>query len=212
MQDWKNVEQWEINQVIPCDKNTKAHPPEQVTQLANIIRQTGWDVPIVVDESGIILKGHARRLAALELRLKTVPVIVRKGLSEEQKKAVRIADNKLAESDWLDSILAEEFQSLSDVDFDLELTGFDSEEIDAILEANELIEPEEANREKSEKRLQKKASTIKAVLQADDVAIFEEAIRATGNPNRSQAITEICTFYLNGRFSEEGQLHVLAES
>jgi hypothetical protein len=126
--DWSQVEWWELERLIPYPKNTKAHPPDQVTVLANAIRRFGWDVPIVVDENGVVLKGHCRRLAALELKLANVPVIVRRGLTEDEKRAIRISDNKLSESDWLDEFLAKELKTLKAVDFDLQLTGFSEAE------------------------------------------------------------------------------------
>lgn len=131
--DWRQVEWWGLDALNPYPDNTKDHPPEQVTKLAKAIKKFGWDVPIVVDETGVILKGHGRRLAAIELNLAQVPVIVRRGLSEDEKRALRIADNKLAESDWIDSILAAELQALDAADFDLELTGFSDEEFQRLI-------------------------------------------------------------------------------
>lgn len=130
--DWQQVEWWEAAALTPYVANAKEHPPEQVKKLAKAIGEFGWDVPIVVDEAGVILKGHGRRLAALELELVRVPVIVRRGLSEDEKRAIRLSDNKLAESDWIDHILASELQALQAVNFDLELTGFSDADFEAL--------------------------------------------------------------------------------
>jgi hypothetical protein len=123
-----------IVRVTPYGRNAKKHPPEQIAALARQIREHGWDQPIVVDGDGIIIKGHGRRLAALELGLEMVPVIVRDDLTPAQKKAARLADNKLAESGWdLDMVLAEleELKGL-DEDIDLALSGFSDKEFDKL--------------------------------------------------------------------------------
>jgi ParB-like chromosome segregation protein Spo0J len=93
------LEMWAIEEIAPYDNNVKKHPPEQVKGLAKLIRETGWDQPIVVDRNGVIIKGHGRRLAAIELGLTKVPVIVRRDLTPEQVKAARIADNRVAMGD-----------------------------------------------------------------------------------------------------------------
>ncbi|XHR83293.1 MAG: ParB/Srx family N-terminal domain-containing protein [Gloeotrichia echinulata GP01] len=122
------VEWYPLDKIIPYPTNSKKHPPEQITKLVGMIAEFGWDVPIVVDENGVILKGHGRQLAASRMELKEVPVIVRRGLSEAQKKAIRIADNKVAESPWDDEFLKVELEALAEMDFDLKLTGFDEED------------------------------------------------------------------------------------
>lgn len=123
-----SVEMWSIENVVPYALNSKKHPPEQIAKLISAIAEFGWDVPIVVDEDGIILKGHGRRLAALQMNLKQVPVIVRKGLSDAEKKAIRISDNRIAQSEWDADMLRVELEALSELNFDLNLTGFDEDE------------------------------------------------------------------------------------
>lgn len=141
--DWKQVEWWDVASLKPYPNNAKTHPQEQIEGLARTIAQSGWDVPIVVDEKGVIIKGHGRRLAALQLHLTQVPVIVRKGLSEAQKKAIRISDNKWSESPWDDRLLALELQSLSEElaetedDFDLGDIGFSEGELNTLVERME---------------------------------------------------------------------------
>jgi hypothetical protein len=83
MSDLK-VELWDIERVKPYPKNTKLHPDEQIERLSRTISRFGWDQPIVVDKHGVIIKGHGRRLAALKLGLKKVPVCVRRDLSQDE--------------------------------------------------------------------------------------------------------------------------------
>lgn len=125
--EWKDP-----NSLTPYANNTKAHPTEQIDKIAAAIAEFGWDQPIVVDGQGVILKGHGRREAALRLGLKLVPVVVRSDLTEAQKKAARIADNKVAESAWLTDQLKLELESLAELDFDLTLTGFDAADLSSL--------------------------------------------------------------------------------
>lgn len=83
--------------VRPYYLNSKQHPPGQIKELAYSIREFGFDQPIVVDEDNVILKGHGRYLAAEYLGLEEVPVVTREGLTDPQKKAIRISDNRLFE-------------------------------------------------------------------------------------------------------------------
>jgi hypothetical protein len=119
------IEQWAIDKVIPYANNTKKHPEKQIDTLASMISEYGHDVPIVVDNNGIIIKGHGRLAACKKLNMKTVPVIVRDDLTPAQCKAARIADNKISESEWDMDILKIELEELNSLDFDIDLTGFD---------------------------------------------------------------------------------------
>jgi len=108
----------------------------QFDQIAASIREWGWTMPILVDENGTILAGHARVLAARKLGLAVVPVIVARGWSEAQKRAYVIADNKLTlNADWNDELLGIELADLKLQDFDLGLLGFDDTELERILNA-----------------------------------------------------------------------------
>ncbi|MBE9178696.1 ParB N-terminal domain-containing protein [Oculatella sp. LEGE 06141] len=120
--------------LTPYANNVKKHPTSQIDKIAGAIAEFGFDQPIVVDEQGIILKGHGRREASLRLGLDRVPVIVRADLSEAQKKAARLADNRSAESGYDYEALSIELEDLDSLDFDLGLTGFDPAEIDKFLE------------------------------------------------------------------------------
>lgn len=128
----------DIDKIIPYERNNKKHPKEQIDKLAKQIKTMGWDVPIVVDENNIILKGHGRLEAARQLKIKKVPCIIRTGLTEDQKKAVRIADNRISDLGEIDFVnLRLEMEELKNIDFDLELTGFDDWNIQDIQDNNE---------------------------------------------------------------------------
>lgn len=119
--------------LIPYIHNPKAHPETQIKKIAGSIAEYKFDQPIVVDKNLVVIKGHGRLQAALALGLEAVPVIVRRDLTPAQAKAARLADNKVAESEWFPGELALELQSLKEMDFDLTLTGFDTDEILGLL-------------------------------------------------------------------------------
>ena len=125
------IELWDMDKVIPYENNIKDHPKKQVEALADRILEEGFNQPIVVDMQGVIIKGHGRRLAAIHLDLKQVPVI-RLNLSDKQARLARIADNRIAESEWLEELLKMEFEHLEKLGVDLTETGFSKEEIDKI--------------------------------------------------------------------------------
>ena len=128
------VEMFPIDRVIPYVQNPKAHPDGQIKKLAGAIAEFKWDQPIVVDKDMVIIKGHGRLMAAQALGIKTVPVVVADYLTPAQVKAARIADNKVAESEWFPEALAIELKALEEMDFDLGLTGFDKDELDRFLD------------------------------------------------------------------------------
>jgi DNA modification methylase len=122
-----------VDKLIPYAKNSRTHSPEQVAQIAASIKEFGFRNPILVDGLGIIA-GHGRLMAAQKLNLSKVPTIDCSDMSESQKKAYIIADNKLAlNAGWDMDFLKLELQELEDADFDLTLTGFDDKELDALL-------------------------------------------------------------------------------
>src|SRR6476469_5947405 len=113
----------------PDPRNARTHPKRQITQLVKSIQQFGFTSPLLVDEAGVLIAGHGRLRAAQELGLAEVPSITLGGLSEAQKKALRLADNKIAlNAGWDLEILRLELAELGSlhIDFDLSLTGFSS--------------------------------------------------------------------------------------
>ncbi|EDI0749339.1 nuclease, partial [Salmonella enterica subsp. enterica serovar Kisarawe] len=115
-------------------KNSRTHSDEQVDQIVNSIREFGFTTPVLIDEDNEIIAGHGRLTAAEVLEIEKLPVIRLTGLTPKQKKAYRIADNKLAlNAGWDMQLLAEEVSELVDSDFDIELLGFSDSEIDDML-------------------------------------------------------------------------------
>jgi 16S rRNA G966 N2-methylase RsmD len=127
------VEKWNIEKLIPYARNARTHSDEQVGQIAASIKEWGWTTPVLVDEDGGIIAGHGRTMAAKRLGMREVPVMVARGWSDEKKRAYVLADNKLAiNAGWDDSMLALELKELGELGFDLDLTGFSLDEINAL--------------------------------------------------------------------------------
>jgi ParB-like chromosome segregation protein Spo0J len=127
------VEKWSIDKLVPYARNSRTHSDEQINQIAASIKEWGWTTPVLVDEDGGIIAGHGRTLAAQKLKMKEIPVVVAKGWSDAKKRAYVIADNKLAlNADWDNEMLSLELGELGELGFDLDLTGFTPEEIDAL--------------------------------------------------------------------------------
>ncbi len=128
------IEQWPLDRLKPYAKNAKMHGADQVAKIAASMAEFGWTVPCLVADDGDLIAGHGRVLAAERLGLKEAPVIVLGHLSDEQRRAYRIADNKLTElGEWNEVVLSGELQLLASEDFDLSLIGFDDGELDALL-------------------------------------------------------------------------------
>jgi ParB-like chromosome segregation protein Spo0J len=103
-----------VDKLRPTNRNPRTHSNRQIQQIADSIRQFGWTSPIVVDESGKIIAGHGRFAASLDLRLRRVPTIVVSGLSDVEKRALALADNKIAaNAGWDRSTLAAELGELA---------------------------------------------------------------------------------------------------
>ena len=128
-----------IANIKPYGNNAKKHPQEQIEQIKKSIKSFGFNQPILLDENDIILTGHGRFMAAKQLDLNVIPTVKIGTLTEEQKKAYRIADNKTAESSWNLGLLKTEFSDLKQMEFDLELTGFNLTQIDDIMVEKEQI-------------------------------------------------------------------------
>ena len=115
-----------IDDLIPYINNTRTHTEEQVNQVASSIKEFGFTNPVLIDEQGGIIAGHCRVLASKKLKLKEIPCIELKHLTEAQKKAYIIADNRLAElSGWDKELLNIELESLKEFNFHLSIIGFD---------------------------------------------------------------------------------------
>lgn len=132
------MEYLSIANLRPDPKNPRIHSDKQVRQIARSIQTFGFNVPVLVDENSQVIAGHGRLLAAQLLKMENVPAIRIEHLSEAQRRAFLIADNRLTEkSAWDERLLAEQFEVLSklDLDFSLDITGFEIAEIDTIIES-----------------------------------------------------------------------------
>jgi ParB-like chromosome segregation protein Spo0J len=131
--------------LIPYAMNSRTHSDDQVAQIAASIKEFGFTNPILIDDAAGIIAGHGRLMAAKRLNLSEVPTITLAGLTEAQKKAYVIADNKLAlNAGWDADVLKLEIESLAEMDFDLALLGFDDIELGKMFDDEE-IELEQEN-------------------------------------------------------------------
>ena len=131
----EHIEHWTLDRLIPYARNPRTHSDAQVAQIAASIREFGFTNPILVDTDSGILAGHGRLLAARKLQLPAVPVIILDHLTEKQKRAYVLADNRLAENaGWDEDLLRLELAALDDENFDLNLTGFEDDDLARLLE------------------------------------------------------------------------------
>jgi DNA modification methylase len=120
--------------LIPYARNTRTHSEEQVNQIVSSIKEFGFTNPVLVDQDNMIIAGHGRVMAANKLKLDKVPTICLKHLTEAQKKAYIIADNRLAlNAGWDEDMLKVELEELNDLEFDISLLGFEDNEIESLL-------------------------------------------------------------------------------
>lgn len=141
MQSKMTIEYLPVKQLHEYSRNAKKHPAEQVEHIANSIREFGFRQPLVIDKDNVLVVGHGRLLAAKKLGLDTVPCVRADDLTDEQIKALRLADNKTNESEWDFSLLDDELDDIFDID--MERFGFeleDDEDSEISLESKELSE------------------------------------------------------------------------
>jgi DNA modification methylase len=152
--DLMNFEHRPTHSLNPYSGNARTHSPKQVKQIARSIERFGFNNPVLIDDDDQIMAGHGRVEAAKQLKLKTVPCVRLSHLSESDKRAYVLADNRLGEkAGWDNEILAIELQHLIDVGFDVDLTGFEPAETDLIIEGigDESDQPENLVPERSQK-------------------------------------------------------------
>ena len=124
----------DVKDLIPYAKNSRTHNENQVNQIASSIKEFGFTNPVLVDKDNVIIAGHGRVMAANKLKLKEVPTLCLNHLTDAQKKAYVIADNRLAlNADWDYEMLKVELKELDDLEFDVNLLGFEDKEIDDLL-------------------------------------------------------------------------------
>ena len=133
------IEYWAIDKLKPYIKNPRIIPQKAVDKVSDSIREFGFKTPVLATEDGTLISGHTRLLAAKQLGLSEIPVIICKDLDAAKAAALRLADNRTAqESSWDYELLAIELDELSGFDIDIAITGFDSDEIEGMT----LDEPE----------------------------------------------------------------------
>ena len=133
-----------VEDLIPYINNSRTHNEEQVKQICASINEFGFTNPLLIDEKDNIIAGHGRLLASKKLNMEEVPCIVLSGLTEAQKKAYIIADNKLAlNAGWDDELLKLELENLKELDFDISLTGFNIDELDDVLGEEKEVEEDD---------------------------------------------------------------------
>lgn len=185
-----------VSEIKPYDKNAKMHTPDQIEYVANSIAMFGFVQPLVIDAKGFIVIGHCRFSAALKMDLKQVPVVIADYLTDDQIKALRLADNKLNESYWDRPTLDVELAELKTVDIDMSKLGF-------IIDTFEIAPEEEKEKEevKSSGKLSLSLSPeqYKTVMSAiADAANDCEMPDESGNKdNFGNAIAYICQKYLD---------------
>lgn len=131
----------ELDQLTPYAKNSRTHSEAQIEQIAESIQEFGFTNPVLLDENKMIIAGHGRLAAAQLMELETVPCVILEGLTEAQKKAYVIADNKLAlNAGWDWKLLTMELEALEEMDFDVELTGFSEDELAELIGDEDTID------------------------------------------------------------------------
>jgi DNA modification methylase len=137
----QRIELWPLGRLVPYTKNPRTHSEAQVAEIAASIAEFGFNNPILVDTKAGIIAGHGRLLAARELQLKEVPVIILDHLTETQKRAYILADNQLAlNAGWDESLLRIELAALQEEEFNLNVVGFEDEELARMLAAQDAAE------------------------------------------------------------------------
>jgi hypothetical protein len=200
----KRIELWPVDRLRPYERNARTHSAEQVAQIAASIVEFGFTNPVLVDSSDGIIAGHGRLSAAQELGLKTVPVVVLDHLSERQRKAYILADNKLAlNAGWDADLLRGELQDLAELDFDMPLLGWSEDELSDLLGDVEVLEEMPALKEGDRNPIQQMTFT----LHDDQVESIKEAIEKakamgpfvdTGNENSNgNALARVAELFLS---------------
>lgn len=190
------IETIELDRLIPYARNSRTHSDEQVAQVAASIREFGFTNPVLIDSQYGIIAGHGRVMAARKLGMEEVPCIMLGHLTETQKRAYIIADNKLAlNSGWDNEMLGLELSDLLASDFDIDLIGFDADDIGDLI-TDEAPGEQEPNKDKS--AFQQRAFTLHeeqveeveaAISRAKQIGHGESPISDNGDGN---ALTFIC--------------------
>ena len=191
-----------VSDLIPYANNSRTHSEEQINQVASSIKEFGFTSPVLIDEGNGIVAGHGRIMAANKLGLEEVPCIQLKGLTEAQKKAYVIADNQLPlNAGWDLDMLRLEVETLEELDFDLNVLGFDQDVLDKLLDIDaELPELPDGDRDPFQQKTftlhDEQANTIDdAIAKAKTDPRIDTGVNENSNGN---AIAWICEQWLKG--------------
>jgi hypothetical protein len=197
-----SVQRWPLAKLVPYARNARTHTPEQVKQLAASMREWGWTIPVLADEAGGIIAGHARVMAAELNQYTEAPVMIARGWSDAKKRAYVLADNKLAmNAGWNEELLGVELLELRDAGFDLPTIGFNAEELDGLMrevaEAGYPVLPEGDRAPYQQVTFMLHDEQVKTVQAALSKAKQRGPFGDTQNDNANgNALARVCETYL----------------
>ena len=181
----------DVDSLIPYARNARTHSQEQVGRIAGSIKEFGFMNPVIVSEDGGILAGHGRVMAAQLLGLKQVPCIVESHLSETQRRAYILADNRLAlDAGWDEEMLKVELSELQEDEFDLSLIGFSDEELGQFLD-NSDIDVDDGDDEEDEEEEIEVYEDEEAVTKEGDVWVLGEHRLVCGDSTRADVVEKL---------------------
>lgn len=200
------IEHWTLDRLIPYARNSRTHSDEQVAQIASSIKEFGFTNPILATSEGDIVAGHGRLSAAMRLKLESVPVIIIDHLSPAQRRALVIADNRIAlNSGWDFDMLSVELDELNDQQFDLSILGFSPTELADLIGSpatplDGMPNLPEGDREPFQQMTftlhDSQAETVKRALEvARGMGDFAGSENENGNGN---ALARVCEVFLQG--------------
>jgi ParB-like chromosome segregation protein Spo0J len=200
----QQLEQVAVESLIPYARNARKHSDEQIAQIAASIREFGFNNPVLVDADNGIIAGHGRVLAARKLGLKDAPCLRLKHLTDAQRRAYTLADNRLAElgGGWDEEMLKVEFEQLTETDFDINLTGFDSTEVENLLNQIDSTTNTENGKnplEKLDKYLESETKVISISYESDEfistVNRLDRIMKEHGFSSYSPLLVMLIDFY-----------------
>lgn len=160
-----------VDDLIPYANNSRTHSADQINQIASSIKEFGFNNPILLDGDNGIIAGHGRLMAAKKLNMHEVPTLELSHLSDAQKKAYVIADNKLAlNADWDNELLRIEIEELKSLDFDTDILGFNADELKSIMQNADIVDMPELSDEEPE------LQQMTFILHNEQVETIKEAI------------------------------------
>jgi DNA modification methylase len=180
------VSAWPVERLIPFARNARTHSAEQVAQIAASIAEFGWTNPILTSLDGVIIAGHARLLAARKLGMTEVPVIVLDHLTDSQRRALVLSDNRLAlNAGWDEEMLRVELEALQEDNYNLDLLGFSDEELESLL-----ADPESTNEGLTDEDVVPEAQE-EAVTKPGDLWVLGNHRLLCGDATSSDDVTRV---------------------